>query len=300
MSNTNRQKTPTRSGVQQMAIPTQILDDLSTRFVINIPKEEREDLIRVCFQLELAHWHYLDFICKTEPLLPRHNFTKFCVIIFRHIPFLTKFLPDLDSIIAKWKEYKQRVPTCGAILLDETLNNVLLVQGFGAKSWGFPKGKINENEEFVTCAAREVKEETGYDCTPLINDQCFLEKSIFEANIRLYIVRDVDKDFAFKPLARNEIKEIKWFDVSKLPVRKEDSSCGQTVVNANQFFTVCPFVKPLRKWISRERQLERQRIREEKFDGNQSDRFWAKSWDNIKFDWDTIWRDITTELQLKN
>jgi mRNA-decapping enzyme subunit 2 len=59
-------------------------------------------------------------------------------------------------VIVKWREYKLAVPTCGAILLDETLNNVLLVQGFGGKSWGFPKGKINENEAFVNCATREV------------------------------------------------------------------------------------------------------------------------------------------------
>ena len=105
----------------------------------------------------------------------------------------------------------------------------------------------------------------------------------------------MDKEIAFKPLARNEIKEIKWFDISELPVRTHDANSGQTVANANQFFTVCPFVRPLRKWISRERQTERQILRHLE-PSDQSDRFWAKSWDNIKFDWDSIWRDIQKEL----
>ena len=31
------------------------------RFVINIPDVESQDVIRVFFQVELAHWFYLDF-----------------------------------------------------------------------------------------------------------------------------------------------------------------------------------------------------------------------------------------------
>lgn len=38
-----------------------------SRFIINIPEEEREDLIRIFFQIELAHWFYLDFYCTENP-----------------------------------------------------------------------------------------------------------------------------------------------------------------------------------------------------------------------------------------
>lgn len=37
-----------------------------SRFVINIPEEDRADLVRLCFQIELAHWFYLDFYCPDE------------------------------------------------------------------------------------------------------------------------------------------------------------------------------------------------------------------------------------------
>lgn len=49
------------------------------------------------------------------------------------------------------------VPTFGAILLDDTLSSILLVQSYMATSWGFPKGKINEEEDPVDCACREVR-----------------------------------------------------------------------------------------------------------------------------------------------
>lgn len=43
-----------------MAIPKEVLDDLSSRFLMSLPAEEREDPVRVCFQAERAHWFYID------------------------------------------------------------------------------------------------------------------------------------------------------------------------------------------------------------------------------------------------
>ncbi|CAG2121564.1 unnamed protein product, partial [Medioppia subpectinata] len=214
-------RTPVPTGITSIAsvIPTAILDDLSTRFVINIPREDRSDLIRVCFQLELAHWHYLDLIRGQDSRLPSVNFTRFSAIIFRHIPFLQPFIARLDAIIAEWKTYKLLVPTCGAIMLDPPLEHVLLVQGFGGRSWGFPKGKLNEDEPYHKCAVREVYEETSYDCGGSIDHQSYIERQLSEKTVRLYIVKDVPKDFPFAPLCRNEIKDIKWFSVAELPVR---------------------------------------------------------------------------------
>ena len=45
----------------------------------------------------------------------------------------------------------------GAILVSPGLERCLLVRGWGAQaSWGFPRGKINENEPDAACAVREV------------------------------------------------------------------------------------------------------------------------------------------------
>lgn len=47
-------------------IAADILDDLASRFIINIPDSDRSNFVRICFQIELAHWFYLDFYCTGE------------------------------------------------------------------------------------------------------------------------------------------------------------------------------------------------------------------------------------------
>lgn len=75
----------------------------------------------------------------------------------QHIPFLSLHAKNLDNILQEWKQYKMSVPTYGAILMTSDLKHVLLVQSYWAKSsWGFPKGKVNENENPLHCAIREV------------------------------------------------------------------------------------------------------------------------------------------------
>lgn len=48
---------------EKSKIPSDILDDLASRFIINVPDMELNNLIRICFQVEQAHWFYLDFFC---------------------------------------------------------------------------------------------------------------------------------------------------------------------------------------------------------------------------------------------
>ncbi|XP_075542312.1 m7GpppN-mRNA hydrolase-like [Dermacentor variabilis] len=242
--------------------PLDILDDLCSRFIINIPEEERKDPIRLCFQVELAYWFYLDFYCPENPAYPQCNMREFTQMIFQHVPSLQEHLPNLDAIIDSWKEYKMAVPTFGAIVLDETLEHVLLVQSYWARAtWGFPKGKVNEGEEPHVCAAREVLEETGYDITPLLSKNEFIERQIHDQVTRLYIIAGVPMDTQFSPRTRKEIKSIEWFAIADLPSHKRDQAPRATLgMNANAFFMVMPFVKHIRKWIfnSRHRRLQQQ------------------------------------------
>jgi mRNA-decapping enzyme subunit 2 len=66
--------------VSQHSIPLEILDDLGSRFIINVPEEERKDLIRICFQIELAHWFYVDEYVKGDKIYFILNVTQFCYI----------------------------------------------------------------------------------------------------------------------------------------------------------------------------------------------------------------------------
>lgn len=48
-----------------------------SRFILHIPSEERDNAIRVCFQIELAHWFYLDFCMQNAPGLPQCGIRDF-------------------------------------------------------------------------------------------------------------------------------------------------------------------------------------------------------------------------------
>jgi len=81
----------------------------------------------------------------------------FFYVVFQHCPFLRDYVHNLDTILSRWRGYKLSVPTYGAVLIDPTYEHVLLVRGFyNRESWGFPKGKVQENESPLKCAIREV------------------------------------------------------------------------------------------------------------------------------------------------
>ncbi|XP_065199911.1 m7GpppN-mRNA hydrolase [Planococcus citri] len=229
-------------------IPEEILDDLSSRFIINIPKNERTGLNRVSFQIELAHWFYLDYYCVQNPSLRPYKLKEFFIYIFQHIPFLKKYEANIDSIYNQWREYKQLVPTFGAVLIDDTLSHILLVQGFMG-SWGFPKGKVNQEEDPVDCACREVFEETGLDITKLIQPDEYVESTIHDQLNRLYFIVGINKNITFEPQTRGEIKAVKWFPIEELPISKRDIVANAKTHGTRYFFMVIPFMKRIINWI---------------------------------------------------
>ena len=51
--------------------------------MINIPEEERKDVVRLCFQIEAAHWFYVDFYRQEQPDLSPcglKDFTKINIL----------------------------------------------------------------------------------------------------------------------------------------------------------------------------------------------------------------------------
>ncbi|RXG62330.1 m7GpppN-mRNA hydrolase [Armadillidium vulgare] len=115
---------------------------------------------------------------------------------------------SVEDMLQDFRDFKQRVPTYGAIIISTDLRHVLLVRGFLHRaSWGFPKGKINVEEEPYKCAIREVLEETGYDISSQINKDIFFEKTFGEQKVRLYIIPGVSMTTKFVP--RNQRRELR-------------------------------------------------------------------------------------------
>jgi mRNA-decapping enzyme subunit 2 len=210
------------------------------------------------FQIELAHWFFLDFYCtQEENSIYVCGIKQFALYMFEHIPFFNHLLPNLTEILEKWRCYKMSVPTYGAILLTPDMKQCLLVQSFFAKnSWGYPKGKVNENEEPFKCAIREVYEETGFDCSQLINEHAFIEGQTSNYQYtRLYIVKNVPVETKFCPKTRNEIKDCAWFTIDELPNTRNDDGylMDQKKIRANSFYMILPFISKLKHWIATER-----------------------------------------------
>ena len=183
-----------------------ILDDLASRFVLNIPKDDFQSPERVLFQIEQSWWFYEDFLRPINPALPAHALRHFVALFLRHCPLLKHWRDQHQELYDLFIQYKIRVPVCGAILLDSSHDYVALVKGWSSKSgWGFPRGKINEDEEDMNCAIREVFEETGYDIRPLLKRDDFIEKQVREQRVKLYIISNVPMDTHFAPQTRKEI-----------------------------------------------------------------------------------------------
>ncbi|KAK8396039.1 hypothetical protein O3P69_005255 [Scylla paramamosain] len=231
-------------------IPTDLLDDIASRFLLDAPESELGDPISLCFLTELAYWFYLDEYAEEDDSLNNIKFDPFAQQLLNRV----RIKPNsgtIEEMLQDFRDFKHRVPTYGGLLLNQDLTQVLLVQGFWHRaSWGFPKGKINVDEEPHKCAIREVLEETGYDISPLIDPNVFLETSIGEQYVRLYIIPGVPTNIDFVPRTKGEIKQLKWFSIGQLPSHKNDRSFNKVNGSTNMFYMVMPFVKPLREWVA--------------------------------------------------
>ncbi|KAF6842683.1 decapping enzyme dcp2 [Colletotrichum musicola] len=243
------------------------LDDLCVRFIINLPEEDLSSVARICFQIEEAQWFYEDFVRPLDPTLPSMTLRSFSLRIFQHCPLLAPFsVENHTKAFEEFLQYKTRVPVRGAILLNEAMDSTILVKGWkkGA-NWSFPRGKINKDEDDLECAIREVYEETGYDLhaaglVPKDRDVKYIEVTMREQQLRLYVFRNVPMDTHFQPRTRKEISKIQWYRLSELPAFRKKGAQNQNdaaaAANANKFYMVAPFLVPLKKWVVQQKKKD--------------------------------------------
>lgn len=213
--------------------------------------------------MEEAQWFYEDFVRPLDPALPSLSLKAFAMRIFQHCPLMSEWSEyHHAAAFSEFLAYKTRVPVRGAIMLNESMDKVVLVKGWKKNAnWSFPRGKINKEEKDLDCAVREVLEETGYDlkAAGLVKDEKYMkyiEITMREQHMKLYVFRDVPMDTVFAPQTRKEISRIEWVSLSDLPTVKKNKQAQHDVVNANKFYMVAPFLNPLKKWISQQRKLD--------------------------------------------
>ncbi|ANZ76179.1 BA75_03118T0 [Komagataella pastoris] len=223
-----------------------VLEDLLVRFVVNCPPEDLSSIERVFFQIEEAQWFYTDFVRQLNPQLKNLSMKTFSQKIIEKCPLIWRWGNPEDALV-RFGKYKSTIPVRGCALFNSDYTKLLLVQGYQSKSWGFPRGKISKAESDLTCALRELKEETGFDASNYIDENEYIERTIKGKNYRIYLVSDVPEDTPFEPLVRNEISDIQWKDVKKLSV-----ACK----NSNKLFLVDAMIKPILNFIKRKTSSE--------------------------------------------
>ncbi len=177
------------------------------------------------------------------------NSKQFAELIFEHCPLLEPHRNSVHQYRETWLKYKTSIAVCGAIVLNKKMDRVLMVRGIGSSaSWSFPRGKINKDEPTVSCAIREVFEETGLDISTLIQESEFLEMTINEQNVKLFlVVMDVEESqLTLVTQTKGEIGAIDWLHIEEDVVRGGGDK-------KKKFWSVMPFVRQLKPWIHKRR-----------------------------------------------
>lgn len=83
-----------------------------------------------------------------------------------------------------------------------------MVRGYKSSAgWCFPRGKININEPELSCAIREVYEETGFDLTNYIKDGARdrIQTQINAQTVTMFIAMGVEEGTRFEARTKKEI-----------------------------------------------------------------------------------------------
>ena len=212
------------------------LEDVEARFLYNLPESELNQVDRLFFQLEQAWWFYEDFMADMNDALPHFKQLKtFAERVFTHCPLLSQSKAKFTELFNNFSAYRAQIPVCGCIMLNPDMTKAVLVCTWKGKSWGFPRGKINEQEEPLACALREVYEECGFDATAHCKEEDQLVVIEESKAIKLFVATNVPENTAFAPQTRKEISDVAFHGLDDLP---------------KTTYGVYPFIPKLRRWIA--------------------------------------------------
>lgn len=242
---------PLRHGLENVTSIDRIIEDLLVRFIINCPPEDLSSVERELFHFEEASWFYTDFIKLMNPNLPKLKIKQLSQLFIKLCPLVWKWKDiKVDQALSKFSKYKKTIPVRGAAIFNQNMTKILLVKGTESDSWSFPRGKISKDEDDINCCIREVKEEIGFDLTEYLDEDQFIERNISGKNYKIFLVNNIPEDTVFKPLARNEIEKIQWFDFKKVSraLFKNNNS------NKFKFYLINAMIRPLSMWAKHQRQ----------------------------------------------
>jgi len=108
-----------------------------------------------------------------------------------------------------------RVESAGGVILNE-LNEVVIVFT-NTKSWQFPKGTVEKDEQYLETAVREIWEETGLKNLEYIKElPVYSRVSTHEENTIRYIHYFLFRTHKQKLMPSAEVTDCKWIHIDKV------------------------------------------------------------------------------------
>ena len=207
-------------GMTLTAGPRPTFDDvvveLCGRFLLSLPAEELQVVSRLFFQIEQMWWFYEDHKADQHSHLPHMDHQEFGRQVFRLCDLFDPVRTQYDALYAAFKTYLLSVPVFGVFIMNPLMNKVVLVKSYNGSWLGFPRGKVNQNEEEVECAVREANEEIGIDLTGRVESNSFIRFPEGKKMVKLFLVAGVNESTTvFQTQTRKEIGNISWYDLSK-------------------------------------------------------------------------------------
>jgi 8-oxo-dGTP pyrophosphatase MutT (NUDIX family) len=249
----------------------EVLEDVHTRFILNLPATEFQTADRILFQVEQAWWYYDDFFCDKNPDLPRFStFKPFAKMMFDYSVLLNA--NKFNEMWTEFGNYKRGIANYGCILLNSDCTKLILCKVWNSQTFMLPAGKINQGEDGGDAAARETYEETGFDpsCNSGLTAQwkesnpslITWNREMLDSHLLVsvdrtgkgkqrncYVVVGVPEDFPFNPIARKEVASVEWHPIDQLP---------------KQHFAVLPFITMLKKWLKKNQHQQQQQQQQRK------------------------------------
>ncbi|KAM0679327.1 mRNA-decapping enzyme subunit 2 [Binucleata daphniae] len=170
-----------------------ILDDISVRFFLLIPQEDKKYQERIFFLLEEAYWFFIDFYPSNEKI----SLKTFGEKILRHNNIKYK-----DDDFKEFQRYKKQIPVYGALIFNQFFDKILLVR----------------DESPIDCAIRETYEEIGYEIDEKVIDDGIKISERFV----IFPVFNVKENTVFETKTRNEIRSINWIGISEIEEQERE------------------------------------------------------------------------------
>lgn len=141
---------------------------------------------------------------------------KMAKFLFQHHPEL-RIIADAESAYNTYEKAMKKILRCGAILVDKSTYDILLVQSAQSGHFSFPRGKVNKNETALDCMYRELEEEVGVDLRDYPMEHLgVLKTSVGDTNSCFFVFLGKFKELKLKICIPTEVSSFMWVPFSKL------------------------------------------------------------------------------------